>query len=341
VDDDDPLDLAKDVFDFTITGAEGFSRLGHAIAAGDVNGDGSGDLVVGAPFAGRPPGSAPGSERTALGEAYVILGNSDLAGEWNVARGEYDSLLSGAIAFGEFGSAIAVGDLNNDDRDDIVAGAHRSSVGDPARPSSGAAYVFYGQENLPERLSTQDGDEDVSIVGKEGATLGYPLTVGDYNGDSTSDIAIGGQLETTEGGAPSAGGIHIFYGDDDLPSEIDLAETTADVFVVGREQSEFLPSSIASTDLDADGRSELVIGSMLVAADDDRFGAGVVYLTSVPEGAEAIDLTRDAAIVLGEAAGDRLGNAVAAGDSVALAAPLADGDNRPDSGVVYLLSFSQ
>jgi hypothetical protein len=70
VGDESELDLTEDVFDAAITGAEGFSRLGHAMDVGDVNGDGTQDLVAGAPFAGRKPGTPPGGERTSLGEVH-------------------------------------------------------------------------------------------------------------------------------------------------------------------------------------------------------------------------------------------------------------------------------
>jgi hypothetical protein len=340
------VDLQQDLFDLAITGAEGFSRLGHAMAAGDVNGDGTVDLVVGAPYAGRPEGSSPGSERTALGEVYVILGGDGLTGELNIANDEYDSLISGAYAFGEFGSSIAVADLDDDGKGDILVGAHRSSAGDPVRGSSGAAYLFYGSAELDRRISTQDKDEDVLLVGDTGATLGYPVTTGDLNGDGTADIAIGAQLEST-GDVQGSGAIHVFYGGDRLPKTIDLAEDQADVRIGGRETSEFLPSALASIDLDGDSRDELVAGSMLIAASDDRFGSGVIYVVSLEEDAsDTITLSNDnATIVLGAAAGDRLGNALGAGktadgaSTIVALAPLADGSNRSDIGVVYLLGL--
>ena len=340
------LDLTEDVFDLTITGAEGFSRLGHSMAAGDVNGDETGDLIVGAPFAGRPPGSPPGSERTYLGEAYVILGNEDLRGEKNMARAEYDTLISGAFANGEFGSSVAVADINDDGMDDIIAGAHRASAGEPARGASGAAYIFYGEQNLPDRLSVVDGDESVAILGSAGATLGYPVASGDFDGDGVQDFAMGAQLEATED-VQGSGAIYVFFGGGPLKSTIDLAEDKADVRVAGRETSEFLPSSLSAADLDGDGRSEILAGSMLIAASDDRFGAGLVYVISLPnDPPESLTVSDEGvATVLGEKEGDRLGNALGAAvlgedvPAVAALAPLADDAGTTDRGIVYLVGF--
>jgi hypothetical protein len=83
---------------------------------------------------------------------------------------------------------------------------------------------------------------------------------------------------------------------------------------------------------------------MLIGASDDRFGSGVVYVISLSGGAEdTIDLSTDATIIMGQASGDRLGNALGSGSvsdgvpvMVALA-PLADGNDHEDSGIVYLL----
>jgi hypothetical protein len=339
------LDLVEDVYDVTITGAEGFSRLGHAMAGGDVDGDGASDLVVGAPFAGRLEGSAPGGERTALGEAYIILGHEDLSGERNIARDEYDSLISGSHALGEFGSTIAVADIDDDGTDDIMIGAHRASAGDPERGSSGEAFVFYGRDDFAQRISTQDGDEDALVVGEAGTTLGYPLATGDFNGDEVADVAIGAQLEAN-GDVQGSGAIHVLFGGDRLDQSIDLAATDADVRVVGQETSEFLPSALTSVDINGDGNDELIAGSMLVASGDDRFGGGLVYALSLHDATDSINVGTDsAATLLGSAAGDRLGNALAAGQSpegvplIVALAPLADAANQPDTGVVYLLGF--
>jgi hypothetical protein len=338
----DEEDLIDEVYDFTLTGAEGFSRLGAAMAEGDVNGDGNGDLIVGAPFAGRPPGSPPGSERTYVGEVYIVYGGNDLTGEKNVAILEHDVLLSGAHAQGEFGAGIAVADINDDGSDDVIVGARRSNLGDETRNTSGGAYVFFGRDDYPKRLSIQDSEQDLTVMGVSPSAFGFPLTSGDFNGDGVQDFAVGAQLEGSED-LQGHGTVRVFFGAEDLPETIDLAQENANVTVAGVMTSQFLPSGLATVDLQGDGADELVIGSFLFNPTIERFGAGAVYVLEIGED-PPVELSLDESVALfGEAAGDRFGNAVAGGaiaEGVSGIVSLAAGSypNDPeDDGLVYLL----
>jgi len=330
-----------------VTGAEGFSRLGNAIAAGDVNGDGMEDLVVGAPFAGREPGSPPGGARTTLGEVYVIFGDEGLSGEVNIARLDQDVLISGAHASGEFGGALAVADINGDGRDDIIAGAHRSNLGDESRGATGAAYLFLGREEFPERLTVKGGDEDMRLLGRTPSAFGYPLASGDFNGDDIDDVAIGAKLEST-GEGQGQGTVRVFFGRSELPGEVDLSTDDADVTLAGQMTSEFLPTALGSVDLDGDGADELVAGSILVNADDERFGSGAVSIVKVPSVAPGVvRLPASATVVFPGAGGERLGNALCGGEivagtqGIAIAAPGASPPDRPGAGIVYLTRVRQ
>ena len=178
------FDLVDEPWDFVATGAEGFSRLGHAIAVGDVNSDGVGDLVLGAPFAGRQPGTPPGSGRTHLGEVYAIFGSQDLAGEVNTTFQEHDFTASGQEEFGEFGVDVAAADVNGDGTDDIIVGAQRADI--EGRADAGAIYVFYGGSNLTGLKEIANDEEDAKILGgAAGDGLGFPLSVADFNGDGS------------------------------------------------------------------------------------------------------------------------------------------------------------
>ena len=343
---DPERDLSDDIFDLAVTGAEGFSRLGHSMGLGDVNGDGVTDLVVGAPFAGRKPGTPPGGERTALGEVYVIYGGEDPAGERNIARDEADIRLSGAFAFGQFGASLDVGDVNDDGTDDIVVGAYRASA-DATGSTSGAAYVFFGGSDLESTLSVQSGAQDTSIIGPASSNFGFPLTVADLNGDRIDDMAFGAQLQT--GGLLNlAGAIHVILGSADLGTEIDAAEADA-VIIGGSLAGGLFPTALAASDIDDDGSADLIAGAAL--SGDDLPGSGTVYVfTRLASASGLLDLSEKSAsiTVLGAAADDRLGGSVSAGALAGnshvlllLAAQAEGGNYDGDAGVVYVVPVSE
>ncbi|HEV8320470.1 MAG TPA: VCBS repeat-containing protein, partial [Myxococcota bacterium] len=121
------LDPAPDA---TLTGEAADDRFGDSVApAGDVNGDGFGDIVVGAPL-----NDAAG---TIAGRAYVYLG-----GPGATIEPTPDGTLTGASAGDSFGYSVAgAGDVNGDGFDDVVVGAY---VNDAGGTNAGRAYVYLG-----------------------------------------------------------------------------------------------------------------------------------------------------------------------------------------------------
>jgi hypothetical protein len=344
------LDIADAPESLRITGAEGFSRLGHAIASGDVNGDGVNDIILGAPFAGREPGTPPGSPRTTLGEVYVILGGPDLGGYVGIPSGQQDFTISGKQAHGQFGGAVAAADLNADGIEDIIVGSPQSDGPDGGPEAAGGVYVFFGAEGLSGSISIAEGAEDVAVLGAgERHSLGFPLASGDFNGDGIEDIAMGArQASGPDDKRQSSGAVYVTFGRGDLTGTLDLAAAEEDVAIFGAQASQLMPSSLASGDLNGDGAADLVVGSGFASGSSDRVGSGLVYVILGGAGFATRDLkdgSQDLAIV-GVEEGDFLGFSVALatvkGNSrpeLIMLAVAADGaDNaRMDSGEVYLV----
>ena len=112
-----PSFLDADAYEgFTIYGGGEQENLGFSVAAGDVNGDGVADVLVGARFA-DPDG------RENAGETYVVYGRAGLSGTVDVAKGEADVVIAG-VDPGDFsGFIVLAGEVTGDGLDDIIIGA--------------------------------------------------------------------------------------------------------------------------------------------------------------------------------------------------------------------------
>jgi len=160
---------------------EGGGAFGESVAgAGDVNGDGFADVIVGAP--GEDPGTSPGS----AGRAHVFSGRD------GSLLFELES--PNEVAFGNFGIAVdGAGDVNADGLADVIVGTWDE---DPKR-----AYVFSG---LDGSLLFQLASPDPS----GGATFGSSASgAGDVNQDGFADVIVGDDRE-----AAAAGRAYIFSG---------------------------------------------------------------------------------------------------------------------------------
>jgi hypothetical protein len=177
---------------FMIYGTASNHNLGTSLScAGDFNGDGYEDLVIGA------PGAAPFG-RTNAGEAYVFLGHSNQTTfvDLVIPVASTSSVLKfrGAMPSDFFGrSASRAGDLNGDGRSDIIVSAHQS---DPLnRDSAGTTYVIFGRSDVVtvDMYFFTSGTRGFTIFGMmSGSRMGFAVSgAGDVNRDGVEDILIG------------------------------------------------------------------------------------------------------------------------------------------------------
>ena len=195
-------DIAAGVGGFRIAGEVAGTNTGAAAAAaGDVNGDGRPDLLLGAPYSGDPANPA--------GAAYVVFGKADGAAVSlaAVAAGSGGFRITGEAAYGLAGSSLAgPGDLNGDGRADLLIGAPEHG--------GGAAYVVFGKAGggAVSLATVAAGSGGFRITGEAtGDAAGSAVaSIGDVNGDGRPDLLIGAPQSGRAG--DQAGAAYVVFG---------------------------------------------------------------------------------------------------------------------------------
>ncbi len=336
----------------TLNAVQGFIIQGDAAddfsgasvsSAGDVNGDGFDDLIVGA------MGGDDG------GEAYIVFGG---AGGFGTADGsgrqviDLTSLTSsqgfiiqGDSTFDQAGSSVSsAGDVNGDGFDDLIVGA---STGNGGGNRAGEAYVVFGGAG---GFGTADGSgrQVIDLTGlteSQGFIIQGDSTfdgagnsvssAGDLNGDGFDDLIVG--VRDGRDGGFFAGEAYIVFGgaggfgtaDGSRRQVIDLTSlTVSQGFIIqGDVNLDNAGASVSSAgDLNGDGFDDLVVGAP--GGDDGGENAGEAYVVfggaggfgaADGSGRQVIDLTSltvsQGFIIQGDTIGDRTGFSVSsAGD---------------------------
>lgn len=317
------------------------AQFGYNVAsAGDVNGDGYADLVVGAPLSsgtGRAYlylGSAGGLSTTPaltwsgtagseFGFAVATAGDTDADGSAEVLvgspgtdqvfvfQGEHNQLpatamvtLASPIAGARFGAAISTaGDVNGDGRSDVIIGAPQFSNG---QAGEGAVFIYHGAPGQLNPTVQQQLERN-----QAGARFGVSVCgAGDYNGDGFYDIAVGADNWTN--GQASEGIVFVYQSG---PSGV-LPATAAglELNIAGAN----LGRSVAEGgDVNGDGYADLVLGMPLLSNGQANEGRVYVYFGS------AIGLSGVPQTIESNLASALFGTAVAGGGDV-------DGDGYSD-----------
>ncbi|SOD22187.1 beta strand repeat-containing protein [Nitrosomonas ureae] len=175
---------------FRLDGAGMYDRSGYSVsAAGDVNGDGFDDVIVGADAA-DPNGLDTGSSYVVFGQATGFDATMDLSD----LDGSNGFRLDGVAKFDYSGRSVSdAGDFNGDGYDDLIVGAYRA---DPNGSNSGSSYVVFGQAtgfDATMDLSSLNGNNGFRLDGMaEFDNSGLSVsTAGDVNGDGFDDVIVG------------------------------------------------------------------------------------------------------------------------------------------------------
>jgi hypothetical protein len=288
------------------------AHLGHSVgAAGDVNGDGYDDVILGAPYYD--------DGQTDEGGAFVYHGSAaGVAGAftWSAASDQADARLGESVG--------TAGDVNGDGYDDVIAGA---PYYDNGQTNEGRAYLFLGSAaGLSSTAGwTAESNNDVARLGQ---SVG---TAGDVNGDGYDDVIVG--APDYDNGQLYEGAAFVYHG---LAAGL---SATASWLAEGNQAYARFGFSVSSAgDGNGDGYADVIIGAPDYSNGQDREGAVLIHhgsatglLAAASWTAESDQAEANLGISTGTA-GDVNGDGF---DDVIAGAPYYDG-GLADEGVAFV-----
>jgi hypothetical protein len=287
---DEAIAIDLSMADAKLVGEEARDYAGNVSDAGDVDGDGRDDLLI---------GSRDGLARA----AYLVLG--PVTGTLDLSRADA-KLVGEELGDWEGVGVSGAGDVDGDGRDDLLVGADGD---DDGGRGAGAAYLVLGPVTWTLDLALADA----KLVGEatsDGAGDGVS-GAGDVDGNGHDDLLIG---SLNDEGGTLAGAAYLVLGP--VTGTLDLS--MADAKLVAESSNDYACAVSGAGDVDADGHSDLLVG----AVQWDGAEPGAAYLVLGPV-TGSLDLSLADAKLVGEEPWDSAGFSVSdAGD--------VDGDGHGD-----------
>ncbi|MEZ4690309.1 MAG: FG-GAP-like repeat-containing protein [Ignavibacteria bacterium] len=215
----------NNVADVIMTGEAVDNNFGYSVSsAGDVNGDGYSDVIIGA------------YARFSLsGAAYIYFGGASM-------NNVYDVIMAPGSADDFFGYSVSeAGDMNGDGFDDVIIGSTGYLTG------TGRAYVYFGGSPMNNYADLiMDGEASNNSFGTSVSTAG------DVNGDGFSDVVVG-----APGISSAKGKAYIYFGGTSLNND-------PDVVMTGEGFQNYFGTSVSTAgDVNGDGYSDVIVGAQV------------------------------------------------------------------------------
>jgi hypothetical protein len=282
-------------YNWSFEGEDSGDELGWSVSgAGDLNGDGVEDILIGAPMSQRDTPDSVDNE----GVTFAFYGGSQ------GLSSTPDWMMGSGFQGYRFGSAVSgAGDVNGDGFDDVIIGAedYKVDFGLSNQPKSGAVFVYSGSAGgLSETPAWT-----VLAEAKE-IDLGSAVSdAGDVNGDGYDDVIVGAPYYESEAGQDNEGKVYLYLGS---PGGLN---TTPDwTYECGQATASCGLALGSAGDVNGDGYDDVIVGAPHFDGSFNQEGAAFLFHGS-PEGLSAApDWT-----IQGHQAGGEVGSSVAgAGD---------------------------
>ena len=247
------IDLAGAVA--TFHGEADSDHAGKHVAAGDLDGDGLSDLVLG----------ADNHDGGGLNAGVVYVVNGPVSGHRDLA--DADEILYGEEPGDNAGAAVeSVGDINADGRADVMVGARHADLSGSGA-LQGKAYLLLGPVSATDLYAAHAELRGESGSDRTGASLGI---AGDVDGDGFDDMLVGAIDNGTNG--EHAGAAFLVYG----PVTGQVSMGAADARIRG-ERGDYLGNGLAGSDQDGDGYADIMVGMFYDSTAAPSAGAVAVF----------------------------------------------------------------
>lgn len=329
---------------FVITGfgSRNESSVHSTSGAGDVNGDGIDDIIIGARYVDSNGHVDAGASYVVFGQTNNFVSPIELSG----LNGTNGFVINGLSNNDFTGAYVSTGgDINGDGVDDIIIGA----IDAP----SAASYVVFGNTNgftTPLNLSDLDGTNGFTINGVNRG-LSPVSYAGDINNDGIDDIIIG--MSQASPNDISTGSSYVVFGsNNDFPNPLELSNIDGSNGFVMNGVSMFDETGrtvSGAGDVNGDGIDDVIIGARGVATNGPLTGANYVVFgnASLPHPLELSSLDGNNGIIItGLTSFDILGHTAPSGagdlngdgiDDLIMAADLGDPVSSTREGVTYVV----
>jgi len=329
--------LNLNAIDLELVGQSPNDEAGFATSfAGDVDGDGRSDVLIGARF------SDLGGQNAGTGYLLLTSGALDLNSS-ALGLDSADMRFVGEGELDETAFALAgAGDVDGDGLDDVLIGSPDHDIGEP---DVGAAYLMLSSGTLSSReQSINLSDADKKFIGEAPSRAGKSVAgPGDVDGDGYADLLIGAPHLSHTG--DEEGAAYVLFADSiTASSAVTFPLTSADLKFVGEESWDLAGCSVAGIgDADGDGRADALIGAMNQDTGGSNAGAAYLLLSSgaLSGGPTTTSLSNSDLKLVGEQEGGYAGYAVSTAgdvngdglDDILIGAP----GHADSAGAAYLL----